>query len=299
MELRNLMTFLRVAELQNFTKAAEQLGYSQSTVTVQIQQLEQELNIKLFERIGKKVTVTQKGWEVFDYVKEIRNLTEKIKYTSAEDNAIKGKVCIGVIESLLYSDMIKILSVYHKKYPNVELIVKTNYVDVLLEMMAHNEVDFIFIMDRMIYHKEWVKAYVQKEEIAFFAQYGHHLAQKENVTIEEVLKEDIILTEKGVSYRKELDEYVEKNKIDFKPFLEIGDTKVIVELMKKGEGISFLPKIAVLEEIENQKIEKINVKNWNVEMWKQILYHKNKYVTPQMDAFLKMLIEMQCNDSKY
>ena len=79
MEIRNLMTFLRVAELQNFTKAAEQLGYSQSTVTVQIQQLEQELNVKLFERVGKKISVTEKGWEVFEYAKEIRNLTQKIE----------------------------------------------------------------------------------------------------------------------------------------------------------------------------------------------------------------------------
>lgn len=67
MEIRNLITFLRVVELQNFTRAAEQLGYSQSTVTVQIQQLEQELNIKLFERIGKQISVTEKGWEVFQY----------------------------------------------------------------------------------------------------------------------------------------------------------------------------------------------------------------------------------------
>ena len=78
MEIRNLMTFLRVVELQNFTKAAEQLGYCQSTVTIQIQQLEQELNVKLFERIGKKISVTEKGKEVFQYAKEIRNLVEKI-----------------------------------------------------------------------------------------------------------------------------------------------------------------------------------------------------------------------------
>lgn len=297
MELRNLMTFLRVAELQNFTRAAEQMGYSQSTVTIQIQQLEQELNIKLFERIGKQITVTEKGWEVFEYAKEIRNLVEKMKY-SIKDSHIKGKICIGVIESLLYSDMIKILSDYHKKYPEVELIVKTNYVDILIEMMIHNELDFIFLLDRMIYHKDWIKPYIKKEEISFFAQYGHALAQKESVSIEEVLKEDIILTEKGISYRKELDEYIQKNHIEFKPFLEIGDTKVIVEFIKKGEAISFLPKMTVLEEIKNKKIEKINVKNWDIIMWKQILYHKNKYVTPQMNLFLKMLIEMQCNKSE-
>ena len=88
---------------------------------------------------------------------------------------------------------------------------------------------------------------------------------------------------------------MQKNAIDFKPFLEIGDTKIIVELMKKGEGISFLPNMVVSEEIKNGTIQKINVENWNVVMWKQIIYHKNKYVTPQMSAFIKMLMEMQQN----
>ncbi len=298
MEIRNLMTFLRVAELQNFTKAAEQLGYSQSTVTVQIQQLEQELNVKLFERVGKKISVTDKGWEVFEYAKEIRNLTEKMMY-STKENHIKGKICIGVIESLLYSEMTEILYQFHKKYPEVEMIIKTNYVDKLVEMMIHNEVDFIFIIDREVYHKEWIKAYMAQEEIAFFTYSEHPLAQKETVDIKEVLKEDFILTEKGISYRKELDEYVEKNNISFRPFLEIGDTKIIVELLKGGEGISFLPKIVVLEEMKQKKIKKINVENWNVMMWKQILYHKNKYLTPQMNVFIKMLIEIQQKKSEH
>ncbi len=161
MEIRNLMTFLRVVELQNFTRAAEQLGYCQSTVTIQIQQLEQELNVKLFERIGKKISVTEKGKEVFQYAKEIRNLVEKITYTNTEQNHMKGQLCIGVIESLLCCDMKEILSVYHKRYADVELIVKTNYVDELIEMMIHNEVDFIFVIDRPLYHKEWVKPYMK------------------------------------------------------------------------------------------------------------------------------------------
>ncbi len=295
MEIRNLMTFLRVAELQNFTRAAEQLGYSQSTVTVQIQQLEQELNVKLFERIGKKISVTEKGWEVFQYAKEIRNLVEKMTYMSTEQNNIKGQLCIGVIESLICADMPKILSEYHRKYPEVELIVKTNYVDELIEMMVHNEVDFIFIIDELLYHKEWIKSYMKKEEISFFTQYENCFAQMDNVSIQEILKQPFILTEKGISYRKALDEYVQKNNIDFKPFLEIGDTKIIVELLKKGEGISFLPDMVVTEEIKNKTIKKINVQNWNVVMWKQVIYHKNKYLTPQMSAFIKMFVEMQQN----
>ena len=71
MELRNITTFLRVAELQNFSQAAENLGYSQSAVTVQIRQLENELGVRLFDRIGKNIVITQYGKEFMTYAGEV------------------------------------------------------------------------------------------------------------------------------------------------------------------------------------------------------------------------------------
>ena len=71
MEIRNVLTFLKVAGTQNFSKAAEQLGYSQSAVTIQIQQLEKELGIPLFERMGKRVYLTEKGQEFITYAREL------------------------------------------------------------------------------------------------------------------------------------------------------------------------------------------------------------------------------------
>ena len=79
MELRNIITFLKIAELQSFTKAAKQLGYNQSTVTVQIKQLESELNICLFDRIGKSIRLTEKGTEFFEYANQLVEIAEKAK----------------------------------------------------------------------------------------------------------------------------------------------------------------------------------------------------------------------------
>lgn len=295
MEFRNLITFLKVVELQNFTRAAEQLNYSQSTVTIQMQQLEEELHIKLFERIGKHITVTEKGWEVFRYAQEIRKLMEEMSYTAVKDFQITGKLRIGIIESLLFSVLSKLLLVFYQKYPAVEIIVKTDHVETLLDMMQRNEVDFIFIIDRQIYNREWVKPYQEEEKIAFFAPYGHFLTMKEKVSIEEVLKEPFLLTEKEISYRKELDTYIEKYAVDISVPLEIGSTKMIVDMMKNGYGISFLPTIAVTEQVKKNQIAKIPVVDWDIVMWKQLIYHKNKYVTPQMNAFIQLLIAQEKN----
>lgn len=293
MELRNLITFLKVVELQNFTRAAEQLNYSQSTVTIQMQQLEEELHVKLFERIGKHITVTEKGWEVFRYAQEIRKIMEEMSYTATKDTQITGKLRVGIIESLLFSVLSKLLLVFNQKYPSVEIIIKTDHVETLIEMMQHNEVDLIFIIDYPMYNREWLKPYQAEEKIAFFAPYGHFLTVKEEVSIDEVLKEPFLLTEKEISYRKELDTYIEKHAVDISIPLEIGSTKMIVDMMKNGCGISFLPAIAVMEPIKKKQIAKIPVVDWNVVMWKQLIYHKNKYVTPQMNAFIQLLIEQE------
>ncbi|MBR4410944.1 MAG: LysR family transcriptional regulator, partial [Firmicutes bacterium] len=100
MEFRNMKTFLRVAELQNFTKAAEELGYSQSTVTVQIQQLEQELDVLLFERIGKNIRLTEQGNAFRHQAREILHAVEQLESSMKGTQQAKGFLRIGTVDSL-------------------------------------------------------------------------------------------------------------------------------------------------------------------------------------------------------
>ena len=101
MEYRNLVTFLRVAELQNFTKAANQLGYAQSTVTFHIQSLEEELGVTLFDRIGKKVTLTSAGEYLVTYANEMMKILTEIRQLNDSVDVMSGKLRVGVVESVL------------------------------------------------------------------------------------------------------------------------------------------------------------------------------------------------------
>ena len=103
MEIRNITTFVRVAELQSFSRAAEQLGYSQSAVTVQIRQLEQELGLLLFERIGKQVRLTENGSRFVLRALDILNAVDAAKNMAYEPERVFGKLRIATAESLLIS----------------------------------------------------------------------------------------------------------------------------------------------------------------------------------------------------
>ena len=104
MEYRNLVTFLRVAELQNFTQAANALGYAQSTVTFHIQSLEEELGVVLFDRIGKKISLTQAGEALLHYANEMVRLETEMRGIGKQTEELAGTLRVGVVESILYTN---------------------------------------------------------------------------------------------------------------------------------------------------------------------------------------------------
>ncbi|MCI1931862.1 MAG: LysR family transcriptional regulator [Clostridia bacterium] len=290
MELRNILTFLKIAELQSFTKAAAQLGYNQSTVTVQIKQLESELGIMLFDRIGKNIKLTQKGTEFFEYANQIAEISEKAKKIAMKPSQPKGKLKIGMLESLAMSIFPEILYKFHNKYPYVETVVKADATFPLFEMLNHNEVDMLFIFDKKYYNREWITSYAKEDDVVFVTSSSNPIAGKKDTTIDDILKQPFMLTEKGVCYRAPFEEYLSTIEKSISPFLEIGNTETIIYFLKKGMGISLLPYYTVKKSIEKGELSIIDIKDFRIKMYIQILRHKNKWVTPQMQALEKLII---------
>lgn len=119
MELRLLTTFLKVAQLQSFSKAAESLGYSQSAVTVQVQQLENELGVRLFDRIGKTVSITHYGQEFIPYARDVVSAAARAVSFTVEERDLTGTLRIGTIESIMTASFGEILPLYHERCPHV------------------------------------------------------------------------------------------------------------------------------------------------------------------------------------
>ena len=146
MELRNITTFLRVAELQNFTHAAQELGYSQSAVTVQIRQLETELGVPLFERIGRSVSLTAPGQAFLQKAGEIIKAAERAKDAVRTAPEPEGTLRVGTMESLSASVVWRLITDFHRQFPQVNVVIRTSTADGLLEMMRRNDVDFIYFV---------------------------------------------------------------------------------------------------------------------------------------------------------
>ena len=121
MDLRSLETFLEVAERSSFTRAGEYLGYSQPTVSFQIRQLEQELGVPLFDRIGHTVTLTDAGREALDYAQRICNLSREMTMGARQDQTIRGSIRLGMADSLCDPLIARNFHRFRRDYPGITL----------------------------------------------------------------------------------------------------------------------------------------------------------------------------------
>lgn len=290
MEIRNITTFLKVAATQNFSKAAEQLGYSQSAVTIQIQQLERELQTQLFERIGKRVYLTESGQEFVSYANQVMNAVEQAAAFSGEKNAVKGKLRIGGVESVCTTLIPELILELHEKFPEIELIIRSGTTDELIELAKRNELDFVFTLDKKFNHPEWVCASQTVEEIIFVAPKDQ---KRSEVPIEELVQKPFILAERGAAYQYELERLLAEQELRIEPILEIGNTETIIKLVKRGIGFSFLPKYTVSYELETGQLVQIQTNLPVVTMYCQLLYHKNKWLTPQMKTLIQLARKLE------
>ncbi len=292
MELRNIRTFLAVAEQCSFSKAADILGYSQSTVTTQIQQLEQEFDTLLFDRINKTVRLTSSGTEFIDYAQKILRTAEDAKAAMRRLPDESGELRIAMAESLCSSFFPDILELYHKKYPRVELCIMTGGTDDMFHMLRHNEADMVYTLDRRIHSSDLVTALEREEEVYFVAAPFYPRADME-FSLEELASLDFILTERDMSYRKRLDELMASHSLEITPFLELGNVDMIRSLVEGGNGVSFLPAYALRESLKRGSLVKLRVAENPIGVWRQLLYHRNKWVTPQMRSMIELIKEFE------
>ncbi len=291
MEFRNLTTFVRAAELRSFSQAARQLGYSQSAVSMQIGQLESELGAPLFDRVGKTVALTPQGLRFYEHAQNILRMAESARDEMNNAAAVSGQLRLMMAESICMSLFPPVLARFHARYPEAQVVVKTGTTEDMFRALIQNDADMIFHLDHPIYRSDIVVPVAQPVPIIFVAPAGHPLAGRDSVPLAECLRCPFILTEKGMSYRSQLDAQLAKRSMALNPFLELGNTDVIARLVAQGMGLSFLPEFVVRDQLAQGTIVRLNVEGISVELWRQVIYHKGKWMTPAMQAMIDIIRE--------
>ena len=295
MELRQIETFLAVAELGSFSRAAERLGYSQSAITMQIKQLERELGVRLFDRLPRGAQLTDRGRAFAFHAQELDSCCARaaasVRVEDGADAEMVGTVRIGSVESISTAILPDLLVAFHDRYPAVELVVRTERIERLIAETLDNRLDLFVTMDRPVSVRGLTRTLLAEEDIVFACAAA--LAETlGTLTMDRLAEIPLVLTEHGESYRLELERQLAERDRQLHPIVETGNTETLVHLAERGVGVTFLPRLSVASSLARGELVECAVAGMQrVHMASQLFYHREKLLTPAIAAFVELLEE--------
>ena len=233
--------------------------------------------------------MTDRGRDALGYAQSICRMTEDMISTAEERHNIQGIIRIALADSLCSKVITDSFDVFHGEYPDISLKVIPAGTDEMFRLVDHNEADIMCMMDSRINNTTYIIAHEERIGVSFVAASDSEIAKKKNVSVDEIIKMPFILTEKGMSYRRLMDEEFAKLRMEVSPILEIGRADLINELVTDGVGISFLPDYVTEEAVKEGRLTRLHVDGFSVELWKQIMYHRDKWLSPPMQATVSYL----------
>ncbi|NBH11286.1 LysR family transcriptional regulator [Amycolatopsis sp. SID8362] len=239
MELRHLRTFRVVARTLNFTRAASELHYAQSSVTEQIQALEAELGSKLFER-GRRLRLTSAGERLLGYADRMLSLAEEAKAAVEENRGEpEGELTIGALETLCAQWIPEILSEYRAKWPRVRLTLEEGGRGELYQAVRQSEVDVCFTFGSPPDDPAFASESLGDEPLVVLVPPGHPLADKETLAPGDLRGVGFLATPKGCGFREMLDR-IDRPVVD----AEVGSIAALGRCVAAGMGCALVPALA-------------------------------------------------------
>lgn len=288
MELRHLSTFKVVAEVKGFTRAAEVLGYAQSSITAQIQSLEQELGVPLFNRLGKRIVLTEAGERLLPFVTEMQKLLEQAKSAVSEGHLPQGTLVISAPETLCAFRLPLLLQEYRRRFPQVKIVLRPGLCSEQRERLRTGEIDIAFLMDQVIEMPDLHVESLLAERILLVASPAHPLAKKKTVSPHDLRDETVLLTESGSSYRLTLEQELQQSGVHLDQPIEFGSLEAIKQCALSGLGIAQLPEVVVRQELQDGRLTLLPWSGPEHRVDTQFAYHRHKWMSPAMQEFVQL-----------
>ncbi|WP_039656484.1 LysR family transcriptional regulator [Clostridium tyrobutyricum] len=291
MELKYLNTFKIILETGSFQKAAEYLNYAQSTVTFQIQQLEQELSVKLFEKIGRKMIITQAGKDVLPYIDAILQSVQQLENYGKDMQQITGTLKISMPETLLTYRMQPILRAFRQQAPGVKLSVQALNCYTIRNQIVNGGADIGIHYDVGGYGSTIMIEKLATFPLALVACPALGKQDCDFIKTKQRKSVCLITNDRESIFQKMFDNYLKEQDIVIDGIMELGSIEAIKRSVVSNLGIAYLPQYVVEEELENGTLKELKTGISDKKITAICSYHKNKWITPAMGLFIRLLKE--------
>jgi DNA-binding transcriptional LysR family regulator len=291
-EMRHLATFRVVATTLSFTRAAEALDYAQSSVTAQIQALEEDLGVLLFERLGKRILLTPAGQRLLPYAHQALQLMDEARAAVTQEAQPYGTLTVGAPETLCVYRLPPVLKEFRARCPRVHLVFHPTTTASQRRTLAEGEVDVGFLLDTAPPPEPFSAERLVSETLLVLAAPAHPLAGCATVVPRDLDDETIIVTESGCSYRRLFERSLAAAGATPATTMELGSVEAIKQCSMAGLGVTVLPKIAVAEELAQGQLVALPWAGPSFEMGTYVVWHRDKWLSPALQAFLELTRRM-------
>jgi DNA-binding transcriptional LysR family regulator len=289
MEVRQLQTFCVLAEELNFTRTAERVYTVQSNVTSQIKSLEAELGVPLFDRLAKRVVLTEAGHRFRPYAEKALAAMDQGYRAVKFGTEPAGPLHIGAPESVLTYRLPEVLKLFRKRYPKVELVFRPDSDNKLADELECGKLDLAITMSDSVDGEHLRSITMRSEDIYLFGTPDHALANAKRVYPKDLMDQTLLLTESGCGYRKKLDMQLAAANVRPQHVTEFSSVEAIKQCVLAGMGIGLLPEIVIACELRKKQFTVMNWHGAKMSIATHIVWHKDKWISPGMQAFLDVL----------
>jgi DNA-binding transcriptional LysR family regulator len=289
MNLNHLAIFHAVAQTGSMTLGAERLDISQPAVSKQVRQLERTLGVQLFDRIGRRVHLSQSGEVLADYTRRLFALAREAEEAMADvRDAGRGRLAVGASTTIGTYLLPRVLAQFWRRHPGIELLVQVENTEQVHLRLAGHELD-VGLTEGLVEKEELHAEVFHRDELVMIAAPGHPLAGRRRVPLSAVRDEPFILREPGSGTRAVEERALARLKLPVRVVLSLGSTEAIKRLVAEGVGLAIMSRLAVAADCAAGTLAILPVSGLRIPRPLHLVRRKGRRDGPALQAFCGVL----------
>lgn len=289
MNTKNLITFKTILEAGSFQKAADMLNYTQSTVTFQMKQLEEELGVQLFEKIGRKMSLTQAGRDILPGIDTILQGVEQIKNYGKNLSEITGTLKMAIPDSILIYNMQPFMQAFLHEVPNIQIIIHSVQSGEINQSIVDGTADIGINCEKEYYPNTVIHKKLGTYKILLVASPFADRKQLDFITPHQRKPLSLICNEPDGYYQMEMDKYLAEKDIILNSSMKVQSIEAVKRCVMNNLGVAVVPTYAISEELKNKSLIPVET-DLDKKIFQSVyVYNKNRWISPQMSLALELL----------
>ncbi len=282
--LRQLKVFEAVARHLNYTRAAEELHLTQPAVSMQVKQLEESLEVALFEQLGKRVHLTEAGTEVLGYARSITQQLDELEGVLSRMKGLGGgRLRISVATTANYF-IPTLLGSFSRRYPDVTVSLDVTNRETLLRQLAENTVDLV-VMGQPPAEADVTAQAFMDNPLVVVAPLDHPLATKKSIPLARLQEETFLVREPGSGTRISMERFFNERGMKLKTGMEVGSNEAIKQSVQAGLGLGLLSRATIEQELALKRLVVLSVADFPIMRHWYVVHRQGKRLSPVAQAF--------------